>query len=144
MGWLIGLWVVAFAAQAALLGANMWGLVVLSDLEVEAAGRERDGSGVRAGRRLGETPSPAPRRRHHRPLFFSTHPTHLFTVTLNSAPQADMMNPHDSAASLNTWMVSSQFLRQWVCACRAGARPPSPLKTPTFFFPSSFPSLPLC
>jgi hypothetical protein len=38
MGWLIGLWVVAFAAQAALLGANMWGLVVLSDLEVRSGG----------------------------------------------------------------------------------------------------------
>jgi hypothetical protein len=35
MAWLIGLWVVAFAAQAGLLGANMWGLVVLSDLEVQ-------------------------------------------------------------------------------------------------------------
>lgn len=42
MAWSIALWVIAFAAQAALLGANMWGLVVLSDLEVrrEEGGRD--------------------------------------------------------------------------------------------------------
>jgi len=70
MPWSIVLWVVAFVIQAALLGANMWGLVVLSDLEVsERAQRERQ-----AQRRPGP-----PRQRGERrgPLSLSLSPPAL-------------------------------------------------------------------
>lgn len=64
MAWIVALWAVAFAVQAALLGCAMYGLVVLSDLE------------------------------------------------------ADFVNPHDCAASLNKWMVGDMG---WGGRWRSGA-----------------------
>jgi len=52
MPWSILLWVLAFVMQAGLLGANMWGLVVLSDLEVGK--NERGTAGQTRRRREGK------------------------------------------------------------------------------------------
>lgn len=71
MAWTVALWALAFGGQAALLGAAMYGLVVLSDLE------------------------------------------------------ADFVNPHDCAASLNKWIV-----RCWVVVGERGGRG----RPPVFFF----------
>jgi len=85
MAWSIALWVIAFAAQAALLGANMWGLVVLSDLEVRREERGRDW-GIALARSpphppalssLSSLPSSHFPGRHDEPARFGRVPQHL-------------------------------------------------------------------